>query len=96
MKKALIIGIIIALLVVVGVILLIKFTKETQKPEVPDEEYCEQDADCACGVHVDTGECFYGNRKYVNTLQQCPDFCTGIDGTRSIKCIGNECKPVRK
>lgn len=61
----------------------------------PTEKYCEVDADCACGVHTGTtGNCFYGNKKYVNTLQQCPDFCTGIAGNLGIKCVDNGCEQV--
>jgi len=58
------------------------------------EKYCEKDEDCACGKHKTTGECFYGNKDYVNTLQQCPDFCTGIGGNLAIECINQECKQV--
>jgi hypothetical protein len=64
--------------------------------EIPGERYCEQDMDCACGVHVNTGECFYGNKNYVNTEQQCPDFCTGIAGDLMIKCVANECQQVQQ
>lgn len=60
----------------------------------PSEKYCEQDTDCVCGVHINTEDCFYGNKNYVNTKQQCPDFCTGITGTLRIECIDNECTQV--
>jgi hypothetical protein len=53
------------------------------EPQNP-ESYCKQDSDCACGVHVTTGECFYGNEDYVDTSRQCPDFCTGIAGNLEI------------
>ncbi len=56
-----------------------------------DSKYCSADADCACGVHVSTGECFYGNSAFVNTEVQCPDFCTGIAGNLDIKCEGGRC-----
>lgn len=55
---------------------------------------CEQDEDCACGVSIGTNECFYGNKDYVDTSQQCPDFCTGIVGNLEIKCINKECTQV--
>lgn len=59
-----------------------------------DEKYCTTDQDCECGVKIDTKECFYGNKKYVDTKQQCPDFCTGIGGNLEIKCINNQCTQV--
>lgn len=52
---------------------------------------CAQDSDCACGKNIATGECFYGNKDYVNVSQQCPDFCTGIAGNLEIKCVDNKC-----
>ena len=66
--------------------------KSLQKKFGENDKYCETDGDCACGVHINTGDCFYGNKNYVNTLQQCPDFCSGIAGDLIIKCIDNECK----
>jgi len=59
---------------------------------VPSEKYCAQDADCACGVSKATGDCFYGNKLYVDTTRQCPDFCTGIAGNLILKCVDNECR----
>lgn len=55
------------------------------------EKYCEQDTDCACGRHKTTGDCFFGNKNYVDTGKQCPDFCTGIAGNLEIRCVSNEC-----
>ncbi|MBN2127269.1 MAG: alpha/beta fold hydrolase [Candidatus Diapherotrites archaeon] len=55
------------------------------------ESFCEKDLDCECGTHVISGECFYGNKVYVNSEKQCPDFCTGIAGNFEIKCIENTC-----
>lgn len=54
-------------------------------------KYCEADSDCACGRHIFTGECFYGSKNLVNSSLQCPDFCTGISGGLSIKCVNSEC-----
>ena len=85
---------IIALLVIIGIIFVIIYNQQTQKSKIPVEKYCEQDADCACGAYINTGDCFYGNNNYVNTLQQCPDFCTGFAGNLRIKCVNNECKQV--
>ncbi|MBU1120323.1 DUF4382 domain-containing protein, partial [Candidatus Micrarchaeota archaeon] len=58
------------------------------------ESYCEKDNDCSCGVRKDSGECFYGNKEYVDTTTSCPDYCTGIVGNLTIKCVENECKQV--
>lgn len=61
---------------------------------VPGQDYCEQDSDCACGVNVETRDCFLGNKHYVDISEQCPDFCTGIAGHLRVKCVENECKSV--
>ncbi len=61
---------------------------------VPVEKRCMQDSDCACGKNA-AGDCFYGNKDYVNVSQQCPDFCTGIAAMFEIKCVENECTQVR-
>lgn len=58
------------------------------------EKYCGDDGDCACGRHIRTGNCFYGNADYVDTSRQCPDFCTGIAGHLRIGCVKNECKQI--
>jgi len=58
--------------------------------------YCESESDCACGTLLETGGCFYGNKKYVNTVDQCPDFCSGFAGNLYIKCEGNECLQFSK
>lgn len=65
-----------------------------EKEVVLDERYCEKNIDCACGVHIETRECFYGNIKYVLPFPQCPDFCTGFAGNLRIRCVNNECKQV--
>ncbi len=61
----------------------------------PSEKGCLTSSDCACGISIRTGECFYGNRKYVNESVQCPDFCTGIGGHLRLACIQGECRMVR-
>jgi len=63
---------------------------------ISDEKFCDQDSDCACGVHYKTKECFFGNKNFVNTITQCPDFCTGIAGNISIKCNSetSQCEAV--
>ena len=65
-----------------------------QQPAVPPEKYCLRDSDCACGTNA-AGECFYGNKNYVNVEEQCPDFCTGIAAMFEIRCVENECMQVR-
>ncbi|MEM4272084.1 MAG: DUF333 domain-containing protein [Candidatus Bilamarchaeaceae archaeon] len=61
-------------------------------PEAPN--YCKKDSDCACGRIIPSGECFYGQKEFVNTEEQCPDFCTGIAGHLSIKCENHQCVQV--
>ena len=70
-------------------VLIVFFSGCTQN--IPSEEFCEKDTDCACGVHKNTGNCFYGNKNYVDTSKQCPDFCAGIGGHLSIICENNKC-----
>ncbi|MEM1577560.1 MAG: hypothetical protein QXM27_00885 [Candidatus Pacearchaeota archaeon] len=64
-----------------------------EKMEV-DKFYCKDDSDCACGIDKETGECAFGNKEYIDTSKQCPDFCTGIGGNLGVKCINNSCKIV--
>lgn len=61
---------------------------------IPPEKACTQDADCECGVRVGTGDCFYGNKNYVNASQQCPDYCTGIAGNLRISCVAGMCAQI--
>jgi hypothetical protein len=58
--------------------------------------YCGADADCACGVHATTRECFFGQMEFVDAGEQCPDFCNGIAAHLEIKCVKNQCEQVRK
>lgn len=55
---------------------------------------CAVNSDCACGRNIVTGDCFYGNKDYVNVSQQCPDYCTGIAGNFEIQCLNNTCTQV--
>lgn len=68
----------------------------SDKPKPADEKDCNTDEDCECGVHIKTGECFYGNKEFVDTnvSRLCPDFCSGISGTLEIRCINNKCKQI--
>ena len=60
-----------------------------------NEDYCEKDSDCACGVHVRTGECFSGNKEFVDASRQCPDFCAFMTPNGAVtvgdKCVNNKC-----
>jgi len=68
----------------------------TSQPEEPDpEKACSSDSDCTCGRHTITNQCFYGNAEYVDTTQQCPDFCNGIAANLQITCIGGQCQQHR-
>jgi hypothetical protein len=69
-----------------------------QKPPIPviSEKSCQIDADCSCGRHKDTKQCFFGNTKYIDpALEPCPDFCGGFDGKMTSKCVSGECKQAR-
>jgi hypothetical protein len=69
---------------------------DSSPAEEPDpEKACSTDSDCACGRHTITNQCFYGNAEYVDTTQQCPDFCTGIAANFEIRCISSECRQLR-
>ncbi len=61
---------------------------------VESESFCRTNLDCACGRHIQTGECFYGNKKYVDETNPCPDFCAGIGGNLEIRCVKNKCQQV--
>jgi len=59
-----------------------------------NQKTCQIDSDCACGTKIDTGECFFGNKKYVNVLKQCPDYCSGFTGHLIISCVDGLCRQV--
>jgi len=64
---------------------------------VPDsEDYCNKDDDCACGVNINTRECFAGNKEFVDSSKQCPDFCSGISGTTELKCVDKKCSLISR
>lgn len=89
--------VIITLVIILAtVLIIILFGTVSYLPELSktSETYCEQDKDCACGININTGGCFYGKRQYVNTQKQCPDFCSGFAGNLIIKCVNNECKQI--
>lgn len=76
-----------------GLALLLILSGCVQQPSA--EKYCSTDSDCACGTHIETGDCFYGNKAYVNAEKQCPDYCTGIAAMFETRCVENECAQVR-
>lgn len=71
--------------------------QDTGNPFLDDPAFCNVDADCTCGGTFD-GQCFVGNMLfssvYVDTSQDCPDFCSGVDGNLETKCVDNTCQLV--
>jgi hypothetical protein len=59
--------------------------------KIVNEKYCSSDQDCACGVNVKNGDCFFGNKNFVDTTRQCPDFCNGIAANLVIECSNSIC-----
>lgn len=53
---------------------------------------CETNDDCACGRDTETGECAFGNKKYIDESNPCPDFCASISGELKIRCVKNKCQ----
>lgn len=66
--------------------------EDVQQPTLEKMKYCETVDDCACGTLKTDGSCFAGNKDYVNTQEQCPDFCSGIAGNLKLTCENNQCK----
>jgi len=91
-RKKLIIGAAVMIILVMAFAVYFYFSGE----DLVSEKSCNRDADCECGVHVETGECFYGNKDYVDTdpAKACPDFCAGVDGGFEIRCVENLCRQV--
>ena len=71
-----------------------KNSEDEEKDNNKRSVSCTADSECACGTHITTGECFYGNKAYVNTKKQCPDFCTGIYASFIQKCVEKKCEKV--
>lgn len=70
---------ILLLLFVAGCTKQVQEEKEQVKLEVPDitqkikataividKDYCESDDDCACGMSLETADCYVGNRDYID------------------------------
>ncbi|MFC1723226.1 hypothetical protein ACFL0V_03740 [Nanoarchaeota archaeon] len=69
---------------------------EVEDSVKPEMNTCTVDQDCVCGgVVKDTGKCFIGGKnyyeKYVDKDQNCPDFCSGLDGNLVVKCVRGKC-----
>lgn len=80
---------------VVCIVLLALFLVACYREPAPQSQIsCAVDSDCSCGVHVQTRDCFVGNKAYVDSSQQCPDFCTGIAGHFETRCVEHECRNV--
>jgi len=65
-----------------------------QAPSQANKRYCQTNDDCVCGIDKETGECAVGNKTYIDTSKQCPDFCTGFGGQFKIVCKDNQCLQV--
>jgi len=55
---------------------------------------CNADSDCACGVLKSNGDCAVGNKDFINTSKQCPDFCRGFAGNMVLNCVSNKCVQI--
>jgi len=71
-------------------------TTNNTASNIPDYLFCNTVDDCACGVSIQSRDCLVGNKKYVDTTQQCPDYCTGFDGRLVTKCIDHQCKTIHQ
>lgn len=82
------------LLIAVGGAYIFSLLKNEVSPPPLDTMSCISDSDCACGRNKQTNDCAFGNANYIDTQNQCPDFCSGFDGNLVIKCISNVCTQV--
>lgn len=63
---------------------------------VPPDKTCAVDADCGCGIlkgAAANSMCFIANVQYLAQPEKCsiPDFCSGITGQMTIKCVNKTC-----
>lgn len=82
-------------LIMIAILLLLTllvFGCEEKTPTLEEMKFCETVDDCACGTLKTDGSCFAGNKEYVNTQEQCPDYCSGIAGNLKLTCETNQCK----
>jgi hypothetical protein len=83
-------------LVIASIIILTITGCQKAIPTPVSETACATDSDCACGTHKDTGDCFVGNKAFVNVEKQCPDFCTGIAGNLYTECVSGTCQQLNR
>ena len=83
----------IALIIIFLVIFVLIFSFFKEKLKI-SKNFCNIDEDCACGVDKETNQCAFGNKNYIDTSKQCPDFCEGFAGIYTIKCVNNTCVQV--
>ncbi len=57
---------------------------------------CTCDADCKCGTNTATQECEIGRAECIDASVQCPDHCTGLDGTLTAHCDNGICQQVTR
>ncbi|MAG07595.1 hypothetical protein CMI46_02160 [Candidatus Pacearchaeota archaeon] len=90
-----VIGVVVGIVIAVAGVMVYQNFPDSDNGE-NSELYCEKNADCGCGSHIDTGDCFFGNINYVNPEKKlvCPDFCGGFTGNNVIQCVNNECTSV--
>ena len=94
--------IIVAMLLIVfgaGIYLFKTHGKGSQKQEElqnDPERFCKTDEDCACGIDKVTRKCAFGNKNFIDTSIECPDFCSGIAGQFKIICKNNQCVQVSR
>jgi hypothetical protein len=94
MKRKIIFAVAVVLVLSVSILSFFIFSSLNKLND--DEKYCRSDSDCACGIRFGTGDCFYGNKNFVDVSRQCPDFCNGIVAHLEIKCIYNQCEQINK
>jgi hypothetical protein len=83
--------IVLILLPILLLLLFCMFGCNSKTELINPEKSCRTNYDCACGTHITTGDCFVGNKSFVNVEKQCPDFCTGIAGNFDTICMNNTC-----
>ena len=66
---------------------------------IKPQDFCQSDDDCACGVSLETADCYIGNREYIDngTIEYandggiCKTYCDGQIGNLELKCVSNRC-----
>ncbi len=95
MKKVVLVWITILVIMLSGCVIQPKVPQTFPQPlplgQLVDDTLCQSNVDCDCGVHINTGDCFFGNKRFVKSGEYCPDFCTGIGGNLRVVCVNNHC-----